>query len=140
MGVNDKTTKESDVNASVAMQAYTNVRHTAAVEGGDSHHLIHLLYQGALESIAQAKGALQQGNIELRGKKVTKAANIVMGLRDFLDTEQGGEIAQNLDALYDYIVRILWDAHRIPSEEKLNEAGRLLSEVASAWREIGGGR
>lgn len=121
------------MNTNSAMQAYTNVRHNAAVEGADAHHLIHLLYQGALESIAQAKGAMQQGNIEMRGRKIGKAVNIVVGLRDFLDLQKGGEIAQNLDSLYDYIQRVLWEAHKIPSEDKLDEAAELIGNIASAW-------
>ncbi len=125
------------MNASLAMKQYGAVSRDAAVLGADSHNLILLLMKGCLEALAQAKGALQQGNIEMRGKKITRASEIIMGLRDFLDTEKGGELAQNLDALYDYMVRALWDAHKIPSEEKIDEVYKLMTNVASAWAEIG---
>jgi len=125
------------MNASIAMRQYGAVSRDAAVEGADSHNLIMLLMKGSLESIAQAKGALQQGNIELRGKRITRASQIILGLKDFLDLEKGGELAQNLDGLYDYMVRALFDAHRIPSEEKLDEVAALLGQIASAWAEIG---
>ena len=125
------------MNASIAMRQYGAVSRDAAVEGADSHNLIMLLMKGCLESIAQAKGALQQGNIELRGKRITRASQIILGLKDFLDLEKGGELAQNLDGLYDYMVRALFDAHRIPSEEKLDEVAALLGQIASAWAEIG---
>ncbi len=125
------------MNASFAMKQYGSVSRDAAVEGADSHNLILLLMRGALESIAQAKGAIRQGNIELRGKKITRATEIILGLKDFLDVEKGGELAENLVALYDYMVRSLLDAHRIPSEEKLDEVGQLMGNIASAWAEIG---
>ena len=125
------------MNASLAMKQYGSVSRDAAVEGADSHNLIMLLMKGALESIAQAKGAISQENIEMRGKKITRATEIILGLKDVLNVEQGGELAQNLDALYDYMVRALLDAHRIPSEEKLDEVAFLLGNIASAWAEIG---
>lgn len=125
------------MNASLAMKQYGAVSREAAVEGADSHNLIMLLMKGSLESIAQAKGALQQGNIELRGKRITRATQIILGLKDFLDMEQGGELAENLDNLYDYMVRTLFDAHRIPSAEKLDEVSELMGQIASAWAEIG---
>ena len=124
------------MNASLAMKQYGAVSREAAVEGADSHNLIMLLMKGSLEAIAQAKGALHQGNIELRGKRITKATQIIIGLRDFLNLEEGGELAANLDSLYDYMVRTLLEAHRIPSEEKMDEVSQLMGQIASAWAEI----
>ena len=125
------------MNASLAMKQYGSVSRNAAVEGADAHNLIMLLMKGALESIAQAKGAIAQGNIEMRGKKITRATEIILGLKDFLNVEQGGEVAQNLEELYDYMVRTLLEAHKIPSEDKLDEVGMLLTNISAAWAEIG---
>ncbi len=117
--------------------AYTKVGNETSVEAADSHRLIELLYEGALSRIAQAKGALRQGRIDIRGTKISHAINIVLGLRDALNPAQGAELANNLDALYDYIQRLLMDAHKEGSEAKLDEATQLLSQLAGAWREIG---
>lgn len=125
------------MNVRTRANAYTKVRNETGVEAADSHRLIELLYDGALERIAQAKGAQQQGRIDIRGTKVGHAINIVMGLRDALNPAQGAELASNLDALYDYIQRLLMSAHRENSTEKLDEASRLLNELAGAWRQIG---
>lgn len=123
-----------------SVNAYTQVGNETAVATADSHRLIELLYEGALSRIAQAKGALQQGRIDIRGTKISHAINIVLGLRDALNPAQGAELASNLDALYDYIQRLLMDAHKQGSEAKLDEASKLLGELAAAWREIGGKR
>ena len=123
-----------------SVNAYTKVGNETSVESADSHRLIELLYEGALTRIAQAKGALQQGRIDIRGAKVSHAINIVLGLRDALNPAQGAELANNLDALYDYVQRLLMSAHREGSIAKLDEAARLLGELASAWKEIGNQR
>ncbi len=120
-----------------SVSAYTKVGNETSVEAADSHRLIELLYEGALSRIAQAKGALNQGRIDIRGAKVSHAINIVMGLRDALNPAQSVELAGNLDALYDYIQRLLMAAHREGSVAKLDEAAKLLGELSSAWKEIG---
>ena len=95
-----------------------------------------MLFDGLLERIAQARGAMQQKNIELKGKKITQAINIVMGLRDSLNIESG-DMAANLDSLYDYIQRTLMQAHVQNDEGLLDECVVLIKEISSAWREIG---
>ena len=84
------------MNASIAMKQYGAVSRDAAVEGSDAHNLIMLLMKGSLESISQAKGALQQGNIELRGKRINRATQIILGLKEFLNVEQGGELPKSV--------------------------------------------
>ncbi|UTA49475.1 flagellar export chaperone FliS [Simiduia sp. 21SJ11W-1] len=123
-----------------SVNAYTQVGNETSVAAADSHRLIELLYEGALSRIAQAKGALRQGRIDIRGAKVSHAINIVLGLRDALNPAQGAELAANLDALYDYIQRLLMDAHREGAEAKLDEASKLLGELSAAWKEIGAKR
>ncbi|AFU97676.1 flagellar export chaperone FliS [Simiduia agarivorans] len=118
------------------INAYTKVKNETSVESADAHRLIELLYDGALERIAQAKGAQTQGRIDIRGAKISHAVNIVMGLRDALDPDQGKDIADNLDALYDYIQRLLLSAHRESSLEKLDEAAGLLTQLSATWKEI----
>ncbi len=124
------------MNANAALKSYTNVHYEGQVAGASPQRLIQMLYEGVLERIAQAKGAMQQKNFELKGKKVSDAINIVMALRDSLNFEQGGEIAYNLDALYDYIARTLWQAHAKNSLKQLDEVSGLIDEVYSAWKQL----
>ncbi len=125
------------MNAQLALQSYGSVKVDAAVQGANAHRLTLMLFDGFLERIAQAKGAIQQNDIELRGKKINAAVSILLGLRNALNLEQGGELAENLDSLYDYVQRTLSQAHLKASEELLDECGRLMAQVASSWREIG---
>ena len=128
------------MNAGAALKSYNTVQVDARVQGASSHRLISMLFDGVLTRISQAKGAIQQRDIENKGRKITEAINIIMGLRDSLDAEQGGEVALNLDALYDYIQRTLMQAHIHNDVAKLDECRTLLKEISSAWdqMEIGG--
>ncbi|WP_439134328.1 flagellar export chaperone FliS [Pseudomaricurvus sp.] len=124
------------MNARAAMQSYGQVQVSAGVEDASPHRLIGMLYEGLLTRIAQAKGALQQKDIATKGKKVSEAINILMGLREFLDVDSGGEVAQSLDSLYDYIQRTLTQAHMKNDESKFDECRDLLLPITGAWAEI----
>ncbi len=125
------------MNASVALNSYNQVRHNAGVEGASPHQLIQMLFDGFHERLAQAKGAIQQKNYELKSKKISAAINIVLGLRGFLDHENGAELAAHLDGLYDYVQRTLWQASLKNDTALIDECARLIADVSVAWRKIG---
>lgn len=125
------------MNNQAALKSYAKVQYRSDVEIASPHRLIDMLYQGAIERIVQAKGAMQYGNIELKGKKINSAISIVGGLRESLNTDVGGELAHNLDNLYVYIQQILASAHAKNDAAKLDEAATLLGDLQSAWKQIG---
>ncbi len=127
------------MNAQAALQSYGSVQVDAGVQGASSHRLVQMLFDGFLERIAQAKGAIQQKNIEMKGKKINDAVSILFGLKDSLNMDQGGELAGTLYDLYDYVQRLLQQAHMKNDEDILDECGRLIAEVSAGWREMGKG-
>ncbi|ALQ01325.1 Flagellar biosynthesis protein FliS [Pseudomonas brassicacearum] len=97
-----------------------------------------MLFDSYQASIRLARLHLQAGNIAEKGNAITKAINIVnQGLRASLDLEQGGDIAMQLDQLYDYVVRVLLRANLNNDETALTTAADLLNNVAVAWLAIG---
>lgn len=116
-----------------AMNQYKTVDLRSAVESASPHQLITLLLDGALTSLAGAKGDLQRNKIEARTKNLNKASAIVMALMDYLDLEKGGEIAENLALLYNYIIRGIVEANRTQSAEKVQELINLLLELKQGW-------
>jgi len=100
------------------------------------YEVISLLLDGALERIDQAKQSLSCGETEATGILIDKAVGIVNGLRGSLDMEKGGEIAQNLDGLYEYINNRLCEAEVDTGSAILLEAGKLLSEVKNGWDDM----
>lgn len=97
------------------------------------YEVIALLLDGALERVCQAKQTLAKGNTEEAGELMTRVIDIINGLRGSLDFEQGGELAENLDSLYGYIIQRLCDAEAETGDDILSETTKLLSEVKSGW-------
>lgn len=94
------------------------------------HRVIALLLDGALERIGQARQSLHSDNADEVDVLVLKTVGILNGLRASLNFDQGGEIAANLDALYDYVAASISDRR---DESALAEAEQLLSQVKSGW-------
>ena len=117
------------------ISAYQSVAMTTAVTR-DPHELVKLLFVGLTDRIAMARAALEKGDREARAVAVTKAQKILFGLRDSLDFEAGGELALNLDSLYDYCLRRLVNAHAREDDEIFAEVMELMVSIREAWKEI----
>lgn len=116
-----------------AMKQYQTVNVNAQVTEADPHRLIQMLLEGGLQRIAQAKGAMQYGNIALKGELIGKAMGIVGGLREAVDTKKGGEIAANLDNLYAFMQQRLSQANLNNDPVMLDEVAKLLREIKEGW-------
>lgn len=116
-----------------AAQNYSSVKVQSSVEDASPHRLIQMLFEGAIERIAQAKGAMQRKDVTRKLEAVNKAINIVSGLQGSLNDAEGGELAANLDDVYDYIIRRLIQANQENDPAQLDECGLLLGELKSAW-------
>ncbi|MBB61520.1 flagellar export chaperone FliS [Stutzerimonas balearica] len=125
------------MNAMLAMKQYQRVGVQAQVTEANPHRLIQLLMQGGLDRIYQAKGALEFGRVAEKGELIGKSIAIIGGLREALDHEVGGDLATNLDRLYDYMIRRLSEANRRNDVAPLEEVAGLLREIKSAWDQIG---
>jgi flagellar secretion chaperone FliS len=116
-----------------AAQHYSSVKVQTNVLDASPHKLIQMLFEGALERIAQSKGAMREHQIARKGELIGKAINIVAGLRGSLNDNEGGDLAANLDELYDYIIRRLSRANYENNSDMLDECARLLGDIKSAW-------
>jgi flagellar protein FliS len=120
-----------------AIKAYTNVGIDTSVTEADPHKLILLLYQGALLAISSAKNQMLRKNIVAKGKSISHAILIIeSGLQSSLDKNAGGELAQNLSALYDYMNQRLLVANLKNDVAALDEVSCLLTELKGAWEGI----
>jgi flagellar protein FliS len=117
-------------------EQYRKTGVSASVSEADPHKLISLLFEGASLRVRQAQACLAQGDLARKGKAIGEACAIVGHLNGSLDHEAGGEIAANLSALYDYIVRRLTEANLHNDESALTESLGLLGEIESAWNAI----
>jgi flagellar protein FliS len=117
--------------------AYRKVNVETGVTTADPHKLVAMLYDGALDSIAIARGALQRKDIPAKAQALSRAVRIVEeGLRGGLDRTAGGELASNLDGLYTYIVARLTHANLRNDDAALRECAELLTPLRDAWKLI----
>lgn len=99
----------------------------------DPHELVRMLLDGALARVAEARAALAAGAVAGRGENVSRAIAILDGLRGSLSPDAGGELAANLDALYDYMQRRLMLGNLHADDGPLEEVTGLLREIREAW-------
>ena len=125
-------------NASNVSSMYRQVGVASAVDHASPHRLVTMLYDGLLESITQARGAIAQGDIEAKGRAIGRAVRIVEeGLRGGLDRQRGGALAQNLDALYQYVAQQLTRANLRSDTAALAECHGLVKPLRDSWVDIG---
>ncbi|MFA3760681.1 flagellar export chaperone FliS [Yersinia sp. 2544 StPb PI] len=119
-------------------QAYAKVGLESGVMSASPHQLIVMLFDGAQSALVRARILMNQGDIPGKGNALSKAIDIINnGLNAGLDLEKGGEMAENLSALYDYMSRRLLHANLHNDEQAINEVAALLENIADAWRQIG---
>ena len=125
------------MNAMSAIAAYKDVGLDTDIMEADPHKLVAMLYDGALLAISRARSEMQYKDIAAKGEAISKAIAIIgEGLQAGLDIKAGGEIAQNLSALYGYMVKRLVVANANNDLAVLDEITRLLSELQEAWNAI----
>jgi flagellar protein FliS len=115
---------------------YRQVSAQGSVVDANPHQVIQLLLSGALDRLAQARGHIQRDETAGKSEQIGKALGIIEGLKLNLDTERGGEIASNLNDLYDYIMTALLKANLNNDLNLIDEVGGLLREVEGAWAQI----
>lgn len=122
---------------SSAAQAYASAGVQSDVATADPLDLVIMLYDGAILALASARMALDNKDIPLRGQKISHAIDIISnGLHASLDYQSGGELADRLGALYNYMVSRLIYANLNASAPAIDEVVGLLKELKSGWDAI----
>jgi flagellar protein FliS len=120
-----------------AANAYANVGMQTGALSASPHKLISILFDGAMIAIVKARQHMAAGNVIEKGVAINHASSIIdSGLRGSLNMSEGGEIAKNLSALYNYITNTLTTAHLENDTLKLQEVYRLLADLKNTWDAI----
>ncbi|WP_374357541.1 flagellar export chaperone FliS [Chitinimonas sp.] len=120
-----------------ALDAYGNSGLEYKIDTASPHQLVCLLFDGAAKALLIAKHALNDRRIAEKGQAISKAISIIEeGLRVSLDRTVGGELVDNLDALYEYMSRRLLEANLYNDGLILDEVYNLLLQLKTAWEQI----
>lgn len=127
-----------NVTANKMLNAYGQAQVNSSVASASPHKLISMLYEGALVAIANVGVHMTRGDVAGKGAAISKAIAIIdEGLKISVDLEAGGELAQNLTALYEYMSHRLLVANLRNDRAALEEVERLLRDLRGAWEAIG---
>ncbi len=115
------------------LDSYRNVGAYGNLADANPYQVIQLMLDALLSRIAEATGHIERGETAAKGEKIGKALGIIEGLLLGLDKERGGDIALNLERLYDYASRTLLKANLENRVDLLKEVSSLLREIKLGW-------
>ncbi|MDZ4282439.1 MAG: flagellar export chaperone FliS [Hydrogenophaga sp.] len=122
-----------------AASAYKRVSADTGVSTADPHQLVGMLFDGLMQSLNAARGAMERKEIEAKGQAIGKAVRILEeGLRGGLNLAQGGDLAKNLNGLYGYAVQRLTLANLRNDRMLVTEVIDLIEPLADSWKQIRG--
>jgi len=119
-----------------AIESYGEVKVSTGVSKSNNVELIQMLFDGLIESLATARGHIQHNNISEKSKAISRASRIVLGLQGALDFDKGGDLANNLNELYNYITRRLLHVNARNDLAALDEIHGLMTEIRGAWETV----
>lgn len=117
----------------LGLQQYRQVGAYGNLAEASPHQVVQVMFDALLARIAEASGHIERGEVAAKGEKIGKALAIVEALVLGLDKERGGELAQNLERLYDYAARTLLKANAENRADLLKEVTSLLREIKVGW-------
>ena len=124
------------MNALTALSQYGKIKDDTQTMYASPHQLMLMLFDGALEAMSLTIAAIQNKNFELRSKQNTRSIAIINGMRECLDMEAGGELADNLYSLYQYMAQELFRASFKNDAETIRNIQTMLKDIRGSWKKI----
>lgn len=119
--------------SSLGSQTYRTAAAQGHLADASPHQVVKVMLDAALSRIAEAGGHIERGEVQAKGEKIGKALGIIEALMLGLDKDRGGDLATNLERLYDYAARTLLKAQLEGRADLLKEVGGLLREIKLGW-------
>ncbi|MBU2934344.1 flagellar export chaperone FliS [Vibrio cyclitrophicus] len=119
-----------------SLQAYKKVSVDSQLTAASPHKIVQMLMAGAIERLIQGKAAMQAGNISVKGERLGKALDIIISLRSCLSMDDGGDIAKNLDQLYEFMITQISAANHKNDPQPIDDVIDIIREIKSAWDQI----
>jgi flagellar secretion chaperone FliS len=114
----------------------SNAYRDTAVQTSSPTKLVVMLYEGAIRFLRESVIAIESQDLNAKRHSIDRAVAIVQHLQDTLDMERGGQVAQDLARLYDYIASRILDGSAQLETAPLEEAIKLLKVVLAGWEQV----
>ena len=118
------------------LKAYKKTNLEAELSVADPHRVIQMMYEGLIERLSQAKGAIMRHDYEYKADRISKAVGIINGLQSALDNRSNPELGQRMFALYDYMKELLTKASVCLDTAPIDEVINLILPIKQAWDQI----
>ncbi len=115
-----------------AARAYFSTK----VNTTSQEELVVMLFEAAIKFLEQAKIKIEEKDYQEKGNAISKTLDIIAELDSSLNTERGGEVAENLHALYQFCQSRLLMANLKMDVQIIDEVIGMLKEVGSAFAEV----
>ncbi|NRB25137.1 flagellar export chaperone FliS [Shewanella sp.] len=119
-----------------SLQSYRQVSVDSEIAVASPHRIIQMMFEGALQRIAQSRYAIEHTDPATKGINIGKAIGIINGLNNSLNMDAGGEIAANVSALYDFMLRRLSEANINNDVQALVDVSDMLKTIKEGWDAI----
>jgi flagellar protein FliS len=122
---------------------YRSVRSHGLVADASPARLVQIMFEQILEHLATAQGCMARiennlplNEVIIKGRSLGKAIRLIDQLNNTLDMERGQKIAENLRALYVYMLARLTLANVTNDVQITNEVSGLIQQVKNGWDQI----
>lgn len=123
------------MNYQTGVNQYKQVN-AQSMQSASPQEVVRLLLGGAIDKLSSAKGAMERGDFLEKQQGIRGARQIIDALKAALNMDEGGEISQNLDDLYDYMTGRLFEANKKEDAGAIDEVSALLAELKSGWDDV----
>lgn len=106
-----------------------------SVETASPGELVLMLYNECLRAMRNAAVNIDRKDIPGASACLMKAQDVILELRGSLNAEAGGDLAKNLDSIYDYAHTCLIEANIKKAQQPLADSMKVISELRDAWAE-----
>ncbi len=118
------------------LKAYQRTNLEAELSVASPHRVVQMMFEGLLERLAQAKGAIERKDYEYKSDRLSKAVGIINGLQMSLDPSYNKELGERLSSLYEYMKERLNEAAVKMDPDPINEVISLVNPIKKAWDQI----
>ena len=119
-----------------SLQSYRKVSVESEISVASPHRIIQMMFEGALQRLAQSRYAIENNDLRNKGIYIGKAVGIVNGLNNSLNMDEGGDIPSNLSKLYDFMLRRISEANIHNDVQAIDDVSEILRTIKEGWDAI----
>ena len=105
-----------------------------SIKTANRGQILIMLYEAAIQNLKKACVAMDKKDQAKKGLFIGKAHDIINELSNTLDFEVGGDIARNLERLYNFMTERLVKGNVENNKEYLVTVQNLLETLLTGWR------